>query len=149
KDDCDRQGVIFEAIRMDTDYITLPEGPERDRELDVVIGNIKKAADVDVKIITYHWTVIPIRRNGRTAGRGASTYAAFKLEDDWQSLPAGKSGRVSSDEYWRRITYFLQNVIPAAKHFDVKLACHPYDPPGLPFGYQGADNWDSPSVFDA
>lgn len=29
------------------------------------------------------------------------------------------------------------------------MACHPYDPPGLPFGYQGADNWDSPTVFDA
>ena len=29
------------------------------------------------------------------------------------------------------------------------MACHPYDPPGLPFGYQGADNWDSPSIFDA
>jgi len=29
------------------------------------------------------------------------------------------------------------------------MACHPYDPPGLPFGYQGAENWDSPSIFDA
>jgi mannonate dehydratase len=28
------------------------------------------------------------------------------------------------------------------------MACHPYDPPGLPFGYQGAENWDSPSVFE-
>ena len=28
------------------------------------------------------------------------------------------------------------------------MAAHPYDPPGLPFGYQGAENWDSPSIFD-
>src|SRR5262245_5901889 len=34
KDDCDRHGVIFEAIRMDADYITLPKGDARDRELD-------------------------------------------------------------------------------------------------------------------
>ena len=100
RDDCDRHGVLLEAIRMGADYITLPKGAERDRELDTILGNIKKAADVGVKIITYHWTVIPIRRNGRTAGRGGSTYAAFKLEDDWRSLPAGKSGRVSSDDYW-------------------------------------------------
>ena len=26
---------------------------------------------------------------------------------------------------------------------------HPYDPPGLPFGYQGAENWDSPAIFEA
>lgn len=149
KGNCDRLGVIFEAIRMDSDYITLPEGAERDRELEIIIGNLKKAADVGVKVITYHWTVIPIRRNARTPGRGGSTYAAFKLEDDWKSLPVGKSGRVSSAEYWKRITYFLQNAIPAAKQLDVKMACHPYDPPGLPFGYQGADNWDSPSIFEA
>jgi mannonate dehydratase len=29
------------------------------------------------------------------------------------------------------------------------MACHPYDPPGLPFGYQGAENWDAPDVFAA
>ncbi len=149
KDDCDRHGVILEAIRMDADYISLPKAAEHEGQLYTVIGNIKKASDVGVKVITYHWTVIPIRRNGRTTGRGGSTYAAFKLEDDWQSLPAGKSGRVSSDEYWERITTFLQKVIPVARQHDVKMACHPYDPPGLPFGYQGADNWDSPSVFEA
>ena len=26
-----------------------------------------------------------------------------------------------------------------AKQYNVKLACHLYDPPGLPFGYQGAE----------
>ena len=140
KDDCDRHGVIFEAIRMDADYITLSKGADRGRELDTLIGNIKKAADVGVRIITYHWTVIPIRRNRSIPGRGGSTYAGFKLEDDWKNLPTGKAGLVSSTEYWERITYFLQNIIPAAKQLNVKMACHPYDPPGLPFGYQGADN---------
>ena len=149
KDDCDRYGVILEAIRMDAEYITLSKGVERDGQLDTIIGNIRKAADVGVKIITYHWTVIPIRRNGRTPGRGGSNYAAFKLEEDWTRLPVTKSGRVSSDDYWERITDFLEKVIPVAKQYDVKMACHPYDPPGLPFGYQGAENWDSPSVFEA
>ncbi len=149
KDDCDNYGVTFEAIRMDANYITLRKGPERDRELDNILGNIQKASDVGVKIITYHWTAIPIRRNLRTPGRGGVTYAAFKLEDDWKDLPTEKSGRVSSEDYWERITTFLQKVIPVAKQYDVRMACHPYDPPGLPFGYQGADNWDSPSVFEA
>ncbi len=149
KDDCDRHGVILEAIRMNAEYITLPKGAERDGQLDTIIGNIRKAADVGVKIITYHWTVIPIRRNRRTPGRGGSNYAAFKLEEDWQRLPLTNSGRVTSDDYWERITDFLEKVIPVAKQCDVKMACHPYDPPGLPFGYQGVDNWDSPSVFEA
>jgi mannonate dehydratase len=149
KDACDQAGVVLEAIRMDPDYITLRKGPERDREIDKIVRNIEKAARVGVRIITYHWTVIPIRRNRQTSGRGKVTYAGFKLEENWKDLPVGKSGRVGSEDYWERIAYFLEKVIPAAKQFDVRMACHPYDPPGLPFGYQGADNWDSPSVLEA
>jgi mannonate dehydratase len=149
KDDCDKYGVTFEAIRMEPDYITMRKGDERERELDGILGNIQKASQVGVKIITYHWTVIPIRRNRQTPGRGNVTYNGFKLEEDWKSLPAGKSGQVSSEDYWERISHFLEKAVPVAKQYDVRLACHPYDPPGLPFGYQGADNWDSPSVFAA
>ncbi|MCX6625736.1 MAG: mannonate dehydratase [Acidobacteria bacterium] len=148
REDCDRSGVTLEAIRMDARYITLPKGPGRERELDNIAANIGKAAAVGVKVITYHWTVIPIRRNRQTTGRGNSTYAGFQLEDNWQDLPVGSSGRVSAAEYWERIQQFLERVIPVAKEHDVRMACHPYDPPGLPFGYQGSDNWDSPSVFE-
>ena len=34
---------------MDPDYITLRKGPERDRVLENVIGNIEKAAKVGVQ----------------------------------------------------------------------------------------------------
>jgi mannonate dehydratase len=149
KDDCDQYGITLEAIRMDADYITFRKDAARDRELDTIIGNIQKASQVGVKIITYHWTVIPIGRNRQTTGRGKASYAGFQLEENWKDLPVGKSGRVSSEDYWERITYFLKKVIPVAREHDVRMACHPHDPPGLPFGYQGVDNWDSPSVFEA
>lgn len=149
RDNCDRAGFVFEAIRMEPDYITMPPGSDRDRMLDTIAGNIRKASGIGVKVITYHWTVIPIRRNTKTTGRGNVTYAGFRLEDRWQDLPPTRSGRVASNDYWERISYFLEKTVPVAKQFDVKLACHPYDPPGLPFGYQGADNWDSPAIFDA
>src|SRR5438067_13006058 len=148
RDNCDKAGFIFEAIRMDSEYIMLRKGSERDRRLDTITENIRKASQVGVKVITHHWTVIPIRRNSQVPGRGGSTYEAFKLETDWKSLPVGKAGVVSSDDYWERITYFLQHIIPVCKQHDVRMAAHPYDPPGLPFGYQGAENWDSPSVFE-
>src|SRR5215467_10451118 len=148
RDNCDKAGFIFEAIRMDSEYIMLRPGGERDRRLDAIAGNIEKASQVGVKVITHHWTVIPIRRNSQTKGRGNVTYAAFKLEENWKDLPVGEAGKVSSDDYWERITHFLQKVIPVCKQHDVKMAAHPYDPPGLPFGYQGAENWDSPSVFE-
>jgi mannonate dehydratase len=149
QDACGRAGVVFEAIRTDPEYITMPKGEARDRVLDLFLGNVEKASQAGVKLITYHWTVIPIRRNRNTPGRGGATYAGFKLEDNWRDLPVGKSGKVSSEEYWERITTFLERLIPVAKQYDVRMACHPYDPPGLPFGYQGAENWDAPDVFAA
>ncbi|MFB3828502.1 MAG: mannonate dehydratase [Bryobacteraceae bacterium] len=149
KDDCGQYGLTLEAIRMDANYIGMRPGAERDRQLDVIAGNIEKASRAGVKIITYHWTLIPIRRNRQATGRGNVRYAGFKLEDNWKDLPVGKAGKVSSEEYWERIGYFLEKIIPTAKQYGVKMACHPYDPPGLPFGYQGAENWDSPSVFAA
>ena len=149
KDNCDKYGVVFEAIRMDSDYIKLRKWPERDREIDTVVGNIRKAAQASVKIITYHWEVIPYRRNGKVPGRGGSACDSFKLENDWKSLPVGDAGRVTHEDYWERIAYFLEKIIPVAQENDVRMACHPYDPPGLPFGYQGVDQWDSPAIFEA
>src|SRR5262245_925904 len=63
KDNCDRYGVVLEAFRMDSDYITLPNGAERDREIETVAGNIRKSAQIGVRIVTYHWELIPFRRN--------------------------------------------------------------------------------------
>src|SRR5262249_25104335 len=84
---CEKFGVVLEAIRMDSDYIRLRPGTERDREIDIITGNIQKAAEVGVRIITYNWEVVPYRRNGKIAGRGGTLCDAFKLETNWQSLP--------------------------------------------------------------
>lgn len=151
KDACDQAGATWEAIRMDSAYIYLQPGAERDRKLEEIAENIEKAARVGVKVITMHWTLIPIRRNGHTPGRGGSSYHSFRLEENWQDLPVEAHGRVNYDEYWERISYFLRTLIPICEQYDVRLAVHPYDPPGLPRGYQGVDNWDAApaSVFDS
>lgn len=149
KDDCDQRSVIFEAIRMDSDFIKLRKGKQRDREIDTIAENIRKAAQIGVKIITYNWEVVSYRRNGAAPGRGGSSYECFRLEGDWRKLPSSDAGRVTHDDYWERISYFLTRIIPVAAENGVKMALHPYDPPGLPFGYQGVDEWDSPSLFDA
>src|ERR1035438_4130035 len=57
KDNGDKAGGTFEAIRMDDDYIRLPKGPERDRKLDAIVGNIQKASQAGVKVITHHWKI--------------------------------------------------------------------------------------------
>src|SRR5436305_6701213 len=39
KDNCDKYGIMLEAIRMDSDYIMLRKGAERDRMLDSIKAN--------------------------------------------------------------------------------------------------------------
>jgi mannonate dehydratase len=149
RDDCDKAGMTLEGFRMDSGYIVMKPGPERDRKLDQTIENIRKTSLVGVGLISQHWTMIPIQRNGTEPGRGDSTYQTFTLPSDWKLLPVGIAGRVSSEEYWERITTFLERVIPACKEYNVKMANHLYDPPGLPYGYEGVENFDSPSIFAA
>jgi len=149
RDLCDSMGMVIEGFRMDSGYIVMGPGDEREKKLDQVCENVRKTHAVGVELISVHWTAIPIRRNGTRSGRGDSTYPTFKLEDNWRNLPVTPFGKLSHDEYWERLEIFLKRVIPACKEFNVNFANHPYDPPGLPYGYEGVDNFDSPSIFDA
>jgi mannonate dehydratase len=144
QDDCRNAGMVLECIRMSSAYILMKPGPERERFLDTLRDNIRKVGQAGCTLISYHWTMIPIRRNFTVPGRGGSTYLGFKLEPNYKDLPVNSaSGRVSTDDYWERIDAFLKGVIPTCKESNVKLACHPYDPGGMPLGYQGVDNWDA------
>ena len=149
RDTCDSMGMTIEGFRMDSGYIVMKPGPDRERKLDQVCENIRKTREVGVGLISQHWTAIPIRRNGTEAGRGDSVYSNFKLEPNWKQLPVAEYGEVSYEEYWDRIATFLHRVIPVCKEYNVNMANHPYDPPGLPYGYEGVENFDSPSIFDA
>lgn len=149
RDFCDSMGVIIEGFRMDSGYIVMKPGPARERKLDQVCENVRKTRAVGVGLISQHWTAIPIRRNGTRPGRGDSVYNSFKLESNWKELPDTPYGKLSFDEYWERIETFLHRVIPVCREYDVNMANHPYDPPGLPWGYEGVENFDSPSIFDA
>src|SRR5690606_8386012 len=130
KSRCDDAGMIWEAIRMDSSFIYLPPGAERDRKIEEVIGHIKMAAAVGVKVVTMHWTMIPIRRNGHKPGRGGSSYESFELEENWKDLPVGRRGRVCYDDYWERITYFLNRTIRISEQVKVRVGVDPYELPG-------------------
>ncbi len=143
QDVCQQNGKVLEGIRMDSAYMIMKPGPERDRYLDLICDNVRKAGQAGITVISKHWSVNFLRRNTTTPGRGNSSYTGFTLEKDWKNLPPTGVDPVSSDEYWERIDTFLKHVIPVARESKVKMAVHPYDPGGLPLGYLGVDNWDA------
>jgi len=117
----------------------LGKSPDRDRDIDCFRKHIENCAAIGVKAVKYNLSLVGVPRTARTPGRGGSSYSTWKLADG-KALAEGKTraGRVSADEYFERISYFLERVVPVAEQHKVRLCCHPQDP-GLPLGFQGVD----------
>jgi mannonate dehydratase len=118
--------------------IFLGKSPERDRNIDDICTQIRNCAKAGIFQVKYNFTIIGIPRSGRVKGRGPSTYSEFVLAKDENKDKPTLAGKVSEDEYWERITYFLERVVPVANEYKVKMGCHPQDP-GVPRGYRGIE----------
>jgi mannonate dehydratase len=118
--------------------IMLGKSPERDREIDQVCQMIRNVSRAGVPAVKYNFTLLGVVRTKPTRDRGGVLYSTFDYAAAMrENLPLTEAGRVSAEEYWDRITYFLKRVVPVAEECRVKMACHPQDP-GLPEeGFRG------------
>ena len=107
--------------------------PERDREIEQICQMIRNAASAGIPSLKYNLTLLGVVRTAATKGRGGASYSTFVYDEAKQDPPLTEAGRVGADEYWERITYFLDRVIPVANEYKVRMACHPQDP-GMPPG---------------
>jgi len=117
--------------------IMLGQSPQRDRDIEQIQTMIKNCATAKIPCIKYNMSILGVLRTGRVAGRGDTVYGSYKLKDAKADPPLTKAGVVNADQYWERITYFLERVIPVANEYKVRMACHPNDSPVPPEGYQG------------
>jgi mannonate dehydratase len=125
--------------KVDRPAIMLGKSPERDRDIECFQKHIANCAAIGVTGVKYNLSLLGVPRTARTPGRGGSSYSTWKLaEAKKQAEGKTRAGRVKADDYWERITYFLERVVPVAEQHKVRLACHPQDP-GLPMGFQGVD----------
>jgi mannonate dehydratase len=119
--------------------IMLAQSPERDRDIESVQNAIRNCAAVGVPSIKYNMSILGVLRTGRTPGRGDASYSRWRLADAHPATPLTRAGQVNADQFWERITYFLDRVIPVANEYKIRMACHPQDPGVPPEGYQGVD----------
>jgi len=119
--------------------IMLGQSPERDRDIEQIQTMIKNCAAAKIPCIKYNMSILGVLRTGRVPGRGDTSYSAFRLKDAKADPPLTRAGVVKADQYWERITYFLDRVIPVANEYKVRMACHPNDSPVPPEGFQGVD----------
>lgn len=125
--------------RVDRPAIMLGKSPDRDRDIECFQKHIENCAAIGVHAVKYNLNILGVPRTARTPGRGGASYSTWKLADAKElSAKKTRAGRVKTDDYWERITYFLERIVPVAEQHKVRIACHPQDP-GLPDGYQGVD----------
>ncbi len=147
---------IIESVPVHED-IKLGE-PTRDHFIDNYCENIRRLGKVGVKVICYNF--MPVFDWTRTQldrilpdGSTALVYYKFQLEKmdpltgglslpGWDSSYTKDSLKVVFDKYkklsredlWGNLEYFLKKIIPVAQECDVKMAIHPDDPPWDIFG---------------
>lgn len=117
--------------------IMLGQDPDRQREMDDVHEIIRHCAAAGIPAIKYNMNLLGVLRTADTPGRGGSRYSTWKLADAREDPPLTRAGRVTEDQAWERITWFLERAVPVAEEHRVRLACHPHDP-GVPArGFRG------------
>ena len=119
--------------------ILLAQSPERDRDIESMQTLIRNCAAAGIASIKYNMSLLGVVRTGRTKGRGDATYSTWKLNEARPERAMTRAGVVNADQFWERITYFLERVIPVANQYQVRMACHPHDPGVPPEGYQGVN----------
>ncbi len=117
--------------------IMLAQSPERDRDIEALQTLIRNCAQAGVPAIKYNMSLLGVLRTERTQGRGDAMYSTWRLKEAHPPTPTTRAGQVNADQFWERITYFLDRVIPAANEYKIRMACHPHDPGVPPEGYQG------------
>lgn len=116
--------------------IVLGKPGERDREIDGICKIIEALAEAGIGAAKYNFNVLGIPRTESETGRGGQKLSTWRADQATDGDTLTIAGKVSAEEFWGRIEYFLERVVPVATANKVRLACHPHDPMTPP-GYRG------------
>lgn len=159
KKEVEEAGLHFEVIESVPVHEDIKLGlATRDRYIENYKENIRRLSKAGIKVICYNF--MPVFDWTRTQldkvledGSTALVYYKEQLEKmdpltGELSLPGWDSSytkeglaqvfeqykQVDEEALWSNLEYFLQQVIPVAREYDVKMAIHPDDPPYSIFG---------------
>lgn len=148
KERCASFGIDMEMVRLPTSLLNVNGGEipnfmlgnyeEGDKEIDLVCDMVRQAAEAGIPAVKYMLCEMEHQRTeSDPPGRGGSIYSTWDLEKAKDREPRFETP-VTAEMNWKRVTYFLERVVPVATECKVRLACHPCDP-WLPPGHRGVD----------
>jgi mannonate dehydratase len=103
--------------------------PEREQEMEDVCQSIEILGKEGIPVVEYVFNLAAVfGSESKPSGRGGAIVRHFDY-DRAKQAPPEPGFEASAEDVWERITYFLETVVPVAEAANVKLACHPDDPP--------------------
>ncbi|WP_455383196.1 mannonate dehydratase [Salinispira pacifica] len=145
------EGLTLEAIENFDPadwYDILLDGPHREEQMTHLKKVVQTVGEAGIPILGYNFSLAGVasRTTGPFARGGAQSVAMTEVDE--RPLPRGMvwnmvydreaygdgsvaepRATVSHDELWRRLTGFLEELVPVAEAAGVRLAAHPDDPP--------------------
>ncbi len=147
KKDINSHGLELEAIENFDPAIwhdILLDGPKKEEQIELVKEQIRIIGKAGIPYFGYNFSLAGVssRDIGPYARGGAESVGMNGTVDEtpipngmvWNMIydknaPEGSIPRIDHDELWKRLQYFLENMVPVAEEAGVILAAHPDDPP--------------------
>ncbi len=148
KDLIEGEGLIWHAVENFDPahwHDVLLDGPKKEQQIEGLKQTIRLLGEMGVAIMGYNFSLAGVYgRTIGTYGRGEAGGVGMEGFVDEEPMPDGmvwnmtfdenatgtaQRTRISSDELWERLTYFLNELVPVAEEAGVQLAAHPDDPP--------------------
>jgi mannonate dehydratase len=146
KKEINEAGLEWEAIENfdPADWCDiLLDGPNKHRQIEEIKRLIRNVGKAKIPVIGYNFSLAGVcsRTTGPFARGGASSVGMDGVDERpipngmvWnmvydQNAPEGIVENVSHEILWKRLEYFLNEIIPVAEEVGVVLAAHPDDPP--------------------
>jgi mannonate dehydratase len=149
----ERYGMRLAAV--EGGFVHLPKyhdivfgGPKRDELIDALIAEIRDMARAGVPVYGYNWMPLLVWRTTPVKIRGGAKATAFDYEEaktatdrescielrkrlNWglMTCEAVPPHKVTEEEMWRNLEYWIKRVTPEAEKAGIRLGLHPDDPP--------------------
>lgn len=103
----------------------------RDEQIENFIEQIRSLGKLGIPTMAYNWMALSSwgRTNNALVDRGGALVTGYNREIAQASTPLIEEGKVTREQMWEALEYFLAAVVPEAEKAGVRLAMHPDDPP--------------------
>lgn len=120
--------AVEDTAPMDRTRLGLPG---RDEEIDRVITQVRAMGRLGIPVLCYNWMAYSswARTEIAIPTRGGALVTGFSLQQAEELGGLVEPGRITAEQLWSALEYFLDAVLPEAESAGVRLALHPDDPP--------------------